>query len=97
MTNTQSENGGTVRLTDLFADLVARFGEENGGSEDFFLINPDHIGCRYADLSMHRREDGWHYGRLPEAYPTPAECYAHWREDDTRFHSANAQTEPRHE
>ncbi len=71
-----------VRCDDLFADLVAKFGEANGGSEDFFIHNPDRIGCRYADLSMHRREDGWHYGQLPEAYQTPAECYA-------RFHSEN--------
>ena len=89
MKNTKTSAAEDVRCTDLFADLVARFGEENGGSEDFFTHNPDRIGCRYADLSMHRREDGWHYGRLPEAYPTPAECYAHHREDAARFHSAN--------
>lgn len=60
-----------------FADLVARFGEQSGDPEDFFVHSPTRIGCRYADLSMHRREDGWHYGQLPEAYPTLAECYAH--------------------
>lgn len=73
-------------FTDLFADLVAQFGEQNhDGGEDFFVHSESRIGCRYADLSMHLRDDGWHYGQLPEAYPTPAECYAHWREDEARF------------
>lgn len=78
-----------------FADLVAKYGKENGGSEDFFVHNKNRIGCRYADLSMHRKDDGWHYGRLPEAYPTPAECYANHRADEVRFHSADPKDEAR--
>lgn len=90
MNTPQSTDRDSVESTALFADLVAKYGEQNGGSEDFFVHNENRIGCRYADLSMHRKEDGWHYGQLPEAYPTPAECYARHREDEARFHSAPA-------
>ena len=84
----------SVEFTALFADLVRLHGEENGGSEDFFINGENRIGCRYADLSMHRKDDGWHYGQLPEAYPTPAECYEHRREDEARFHSPNTPVLP---
>jgi hypothetical protein len=68
---------------DLFAELVERFGD----TEEFFVYNETRIGCRAADLSLYKKEDGWHYGQLPEAYPTPTECYAHSREDGAKFHS----------
>lgn len=90
MNTQENTDRDSTESTALFADLVAKHGEENGGSEDFFVHNENRIGCRYADVSLHRKEDGWHYGQFPEAYPTPAECYEHWREDAARFHSANA-------
>lgn len=75
-----------------FAELVARHGEENGGTEDFSVHDHDRIACRYADLSIHRSNDGWHYGSIAEAYATPAECYAHRREDAERSCNTEANT-----
>ena len=97
MENTQNLDSERVPISstplfaDLFSDLVEKHGEKEDecGGEDFFIHNESRIGCRYADLSMHRKDDGWHYGQLPEAYPTPAECYANHREDEARFYSAN--------
>lgn len=79
---------------DFFADLARRFGENNGGSEVFDLIDITTISCRYADLCIKKDSHGWHYGPCPEAYATPAECYANHREDLVRFHSANVPAMP---
>jgi hypothetical protein len=63
-----------------FAEQLKELVEKYGDVEDFFAYDENRIGCRYANLTLHREEDGWHCGQLPEAYPTPAECYGHWWE-----------------
>lgn len=47
---------------ELFAALVRQHGEENGGVEDFVLIDAETIGCRYGDTVIRRDKDGWRYG-----------------------------------
>jgi hypothetical protein len=84
----EASDGG-LRTTALVADLERRFGEDNGGSEVFDLIDATTISCRYADLCIKRDSHGWRYGPCPEAYATPSECYANHRENLVRFHSAN--------
>ena len=63
----------------LFAELVSAHGEENGGIEDFFLIDTTTIGCRYGDCCISLRHDGWHYGGSNAAHLTPREAYEHRR------------------
>ena len=90
----KSDIENTCSSHDFFADLARRFGENNGGSEVFDLIDITTISCRYADLCIKKDSHGWHYGPCPEAYATPAECYANHREDLVRFHSANVPAMP---
>lgn len=93
--NSNAVSGRSIRA--LFADLERRFGEDNGGSEDFDLIDAATISCRYADLCIKRGSHGWHYGPCHDAYQTPSECYANHREDLVRFYSAKVISYTRHQ
>ncbi len=67
--------------SELFTALVRQRGEENGGVEEFRVIDAETIGCRYGDTVIRRSETGWRYGSNAAAYPTPAEAYENRRDD----------------
>lgn len=56
-------------------DLIHAHDERNGGTENFIVLDTTRVSCRYADLSIWRRDDGWHYGANITGYPTPKEAY----------------------
>lgn len=62
-------------------------GEENGGIEDFYVLDETTIGCRYGDCCIRLKDDGWHYGGNIPAHPTPTEAFEHRASD---YHYANA-------
>jgi hypothetical protein len=70
----------------LFADLVRLHGEENGGLEDFYVLDETTIGCRYGDCCIRLKSDGWHYGGNVPAHPTPTGAFENRASD---YHSAN--------
>lgn len=59
----------------MFNDLLEKHGEENGGTESFFAIEPGLIGCRYGDCCIRLEADGWRYGKNVQAHSTPSEAY----------------------
>ena len=63
---------GSAPAHALFRDLVRLHGEQNGGLEDFYLIDETTIGCRYGDCCIRLKEGGWRYGRNVHAHRTPA-------------------------
>jgi hypothetical protein len=63
-----------------FAEQLKELRKKYGSVEDFYIYSETNIHCRYANLRMRKKEDGWHLGELPGAYPTPAECYGQWWE-----------------
>ena len=89
---TYQQGGGLpLSTSDLFADLVRLHGEENGGIEDFYVLDETTIGCRYGDCCIRLKDDGWHYGGNIPAHPTPTEAFEHRASD---YHYANRRVHP---
>lgn len=60
---------------DLFDELIRAHSEAYGGTEDFYMLSDDAIGCRYGGYCINLKSDGWRYGANLKPYPTPAEAY----------------------
>lgn len=82
----QTQSGAGLASHDLFVDLVSKHGEQNGGIEDFYILDETTIGCRYGDCCIRLKSDGWHYGGISPAHPTPALAFENRAAD---YHSTN--------
>jgi hypothetical protein len=80
MRQSNEQTKGTNTVNEQFAEQIRELRKKYGDVEDFYIYSETNIHCRYANLRMHKKEDGWHLGELPGAYPTPAECYGRWWE-----------------
>ena len=89
----QQDGGLPLSTSALFVDLVRTYGEENGGLEDFYVLDETTIGCRYGDCCIRFKEDGWHYGGNAPAHPTPTQAFEN-RASDYYSTNATAQTPP---
>ena len=85
----QTHRGDGLSSHALFVDLVTTHGEQNGGIEDFYVLEETTIGCRYGDCCIRLKEDGWHYGGNTPAHPTPAQAFENRASD---YHSTNVES-----
>jgi hypothetical protein len=82
---------------DGYEKLVAAYGEQNGGYEDFCPPWWDSdrfcwcVAARYADCGLRQHADGWEWALNGKRHSSAAEAYEH-RNDE--FLSENAKTLP---